>query len=135
MFPAQQRRAATGFDTITKFRTIAVKLDWSSVLHMLPNLRQDMILNECDGRSGPCRHPPPLIYSGPANPSGMLGHPRRPSNFLYPCKQGLTVAYSAACGSPCKSTLLVTAKGIYGLVPCEEPTRRVHSTKQVQPTS
>ena len=40
MFPLPRRRSVTGFDIITEFSITLVKLDWSSLLHVSPDLRQ-----------------------------------------------------------------------------------------------
>ena len=64
-----QRRAAAGFDIIRELSTTPVKLDWSSLLKVSPDLREDMkyFLKESDGQPGPSG-PPPQIPSRPVKP-------------------------------------------------------------------
>lgn len=87
-------RATASLNRIRDFSATPVKLDWSSLLRVSPNLRQDArpFLHECDSQPGPSG--PFLQRSTPEQPIpwGLQGHPRSHNKVLYPWRQCLTLS-------------------------------------------
>ena len=108
-----QRRAAAGFDIIRELSTTPVKLDWSSLLKVSPDLRQDMksFLDECDGQPGPSG-PPPQITSRPANPTAPARPPPAQQQGPTPMESVLDTghAYHTSSSAPRIINTVVKAK-------------------------
>ena len=109
------RRAAAGVDIniIRELSTTPVKLDWSSLLKVSPDLRQDMksFLEECDSQPGPSG-PPPQITSRPANPTAPARPPQGQQQGPTPMETVLNTqrAYHASSSVPCIINTVVQAQ-------------------------